>query len=52
MRALDKRVLLLAEENFPKERADVVGKERLSFRINDIQNSIRAPVETWTNEII
>ena len=29
MRALDKRVLLLTDEEFPSERADIVGKEKL-----------------------
>jgi hypothetical protein len=51
MRALDKRVLLLADKDFPKERADVVGKERLSFNIDGLKNSLSGPVGKWIKEI-
>lgn len=50
MRALDKRVLLLADKDFPKERADVSGKERLYFNMRDM-HSIDKPVTKWLNEI-
>jgi len=51
MRALNKRALLLAEQDFPRARADVVGKLREKFDIDDIKNSIRNPIEKWIKEI-
>jgi hypothetical protein len=50
MRALNRRVLLLADKAFPRERADVVGKERLHFDMESIK-SIRSPIEKWLMEI-
>ena len=43
MRALDNRVLLLADSGFPKPRADVVGKLREHFGIDNIKESIKTP---------
>jgi hypothetical protein len=51
MRALDKRVLLLADKGFPKPRVDVVGKLREHFDINDIKESIKTPLEKWVREL-
>lgn len=51
MRALDKRALLLAEKSFPRARADVVGKLREKFDIDDIKMSISNPIEKWIEEI-
>lgn len=51
MRALNKRALLLAEKNFPLARADVVGKLREKFDIDDIKTSICNPIEKWIKEI-
>ncbi|MGN6821899.1 MAG: hypothetical protein ACTHJ7_03845, partial [Candidatus Nitrosocosmicus sp.] len=50
MRALDKKVLLLGDRKFPRDRADIAGKEMLSFDIQDIQ-TIRNPLGKWINEI-
>lgn len=52
MRALDRRVLLLADKNFPKDRADIVGKLREDFDINQPKLTIRDPIERWIDEII
>ncbi len=51
MRALNKRALLLAEKNFPRATADVVGKLREKFDIDDIKMSICNPIEKWIKEI-
>ena len=51
IRALDKRVLLLADNGFPKPRADVVGKLREHFDIDNIKESIKTPLEKWVREL-
>jgi hypothetical protein len=45
MRALNKRTLLLRDSGFPRDRADIAGKEMLSFEIEN-KETIREPVET------
>lgn len=50
MRALNKSVLLLGDRRFPRYRADITGKEMLSFDISDPQ-TIREPVEKWLKEL-
>jgi hypothetical protein len=50
MRALNKRVLLLRDRQFPRDRADIAGKEMLSFDIND-RNSVRVSVIAWIKEL-
>lgn len=50
MRALNKPVLLLRDQGFPRDRADIAGKEMLSFDIKDVQ-TIHEPVEKWLNEL-
>lgn len=51
MRALNKNVLLLADSKFPKYPADIVGKLREPFDIDDIKNSIQEPVTKWINSL-
>jgi hypothetical protein len=50
MRALNKKVLLLRDEEFPRDRADIAGKHTMSF---DVKNkaTIRIPIETWIKEL-
>jgi hypothetical protein len=50
MRALNKRVLLLKDEKFPVDRADIAGKEMLSFNIEKTE-TIGRPIEIWLNEL-
>jgi hypothetical protein len=50
MRALDKPVLLLADSNYPRERADVSGKERVPFNI-ETPSTVRPSINTWVKEI-
>jgi hypothetical protein len=50
MRALNKRVLLLRDKQFPRDRADVAGKKMLPFDIND-KNSISLAVKIWLKEL-
>jgi hypothetical protein len=51
MRALNKRVLLLAESNFQYDRVDIVGKLRESFDISNIKKTIENPIKKWVQEI-
>ena len=50
MRALNKKVLLLGDQKFPRDRADIAGKDMLSFDIEDVQ-TIKNPLEVWINEV-
>jgi nucleoside 2-deoxyribosyltransferase len=50
MRALNKRVLLLRDKQFPRDRADITGKEMLPFDINN-KDSISRAMETWLKEL-
>jgi hypothetical protein len=47
---LDKKVLLRGDKKFSRDRADITGKEMLSFDIEDIQ-TIRNPLGKWIDEI-
>jgi len=51
MRALNKKTLLLADKNFPKDRADIVGKLRSTFSIEKPTQTIKNPLEKWIKEI-
>lgn len=50
MRALDKRVLLLADKDFPTDRADIVGKIRETFDIGEV-DTIKSPIDKWIKEL-
>lgn len=51
MRALNKPVLLLADEGFRNLRADVIGTLRENFDITNIEGTISAPITRWLNEV-
>lgn len=51
MRALNKNVLLLADSKFPKYPADIVGKLREPFDMDDIKNSTQKAVTKWINSV-
>jgi len=50
MRALNKRALLLADNSFPKDRADIVGKIREKFEF-DNETTVKEPIEKWLKEL-
>lgn len=50
MRALNKQTFLLRDKGFPRDRADIAGKEMLSFDIGN-KETISEPVETWIKEL-
>ena len=51
MRALNKNVLLLADSKFPKYPADIIGKLREPFEMDDIKNSIQKAVKKWLKSL-
>jgi hypothetical protein len=51
MRALNKPVLLLADEGFRNLRADVIGTLRETFDITNIEETIGAPISRWLREV-
>jgi hypothetical protein len=51
MRALNKRVLLLADVGFRNLRADIVGTVRKEFDLTDISGTLTPAIEQWAHDL-